>query len=310
MNIRSITRDEIDKFADVVEKSGEFKDTLTSLWESGESSPEWCFVAEERGAFIARVSYWVFLSNPGEIHMLGLHLPWEGDYCEIGAKLLAQSLSQMHSRGAVSLECRLYSDSTTFLKEHRKLFELVDLSLTQEKWRFIWEETDRSIIISDRLVFKTLKDAGKDTFINAIQQVTEGTLDRDDQLSIEASGAEKTALNYFNTLKDVDYRPEWWQLAYKTDGRLAGLVIPQKFSPEEGAINYIGVVPEQRGLGYVNDLLAKGTIILQSNGIKRIIADTDSNNIPMANANIRAGYKRDITTWCYRLELQRFKNTQ
>lgn len=308
MNIRSITRDEIDKFADVVEKSGEFKDTLTSLWESGESSPERCFVAEERGEFIARVSYWIFLSNPGEIHMLGLYLPWEGDYCEIGAKLLNQSLAQMHSRGAVSLECRLYSDSTTFLKEHKKLFELIDLSLTQEKWRFIWEETDRSIIISDRLVFKTLRDVGKDTFINVIQQVTEGTLDRDDQLSIEASGAEKTALNYFNTLKDIDYRPEWWQLAYKKDGTLVGLVIPQKFSPEEGAINYLGVVPEQRGLGYVNDLLAKGTIILQSEGVKHIIADTDSNNIPMAKANIRAGYKRDITTWCYRLELQRFNN--
>jgi len=305
MNVRSITRDEIDKFTSLVDKSGEFKDTLTSLWESGESSPEWCFVAEEKGEFIARVSYWVFSSNPGEIHMLGLHLPWDGNYCEIGTKLLTQSLAQMRRRGADSLECRLYSDSTTFLGEHKKLFELIGLSLTQEKWRFIREETDRSIVISDRLVFKTLNDAGKDAFINAIQQVTEGTLDQEDQLSIETLGREKAALNYFNTLKDIDYRPEWWQLAYKTDGRLVGLIIPQKFSSKEGAINYIGVVPEQRGLGYVNDLLAKGTIILQADGVKRIIADVDSNNIPMARANIRAGYKRDISIWCYRLELQR-----
>ena len=308
MNVRSITRDEIDKFAGLVEKSDEIKDTLTSLWESGESSPEWCFVAEEKGEFIARVSYWIFSSNPGEIHMLGLYLPWDGDYCEIGKRLLAQSLAQMRTRGATSLECRLYSDSTTFLKEHKKLFELIGLSLTQEKWRFIREETDRSIVVSNRLIFKTLKDAGKDAFINAIQQVTEGTLDQEDQSSIEILGKEKTALNYFNTLKDIDYRPKWWQLAYKTDGRLVGLVIPQKFSSEEGAINYLGVVPEQRGLGYVNDLLAKGTIILQADGIKCIIADVDSNNIPMARANIKAGYKRCITIWCYRLELQKFNN--
>jgi len=93
MNVRSITKDEIDKFTSLVDKSGEFKDTLTSLWESGESSPKWCFVAEEKGEFIARVSYWVFSSNPCEIHMLGLHLPWDGNYCEIGTKLLTQSLA-------------------------------------------------------------------------------------------------------------------------------------------------------------------------------------------------------------------------
>ena len=55
-------------------------------------------------------------------------------------------------------------------------------------------------------------------------------------------------------------------------------------------INFIGVVPEHRGRGYVDDLLAEGTAALHAAGAERVRADTDTRNLPMALAFRRAGY--------------------
>ena len=57
-----------------------------------------------------------------------------------------------------------------------------------------------------------------------------------------------------------------------------------------GTIGYIGVVPEQRGRGYIDDLLARGTATLLGGNDQAIEADTDVSNTPMADAFRRAGY--------------------
>jgi RimJ/RimL family protein N-acetyltransferase len=57
-------------------------------------------------------------------------------------------------------------------------------------------------------------------------------------------------------------------------------------------VDYIGVVPEQRGHGYAADLLAHGTSLLAAEGVDRIEADTDKRNVPMARTFERLGYRR------------------
>jgi len=60
-------------------------------------------------------------------------------------------------------------------------------------------------------------------------------------------------------------------------------------------IFYVGVVPEMRERGYVNDLLAAGTATLleaRRKTDKPLIADTDVSNAPMAAAFERAGWTR------------------
>ena len=67
-------------------------------------------------------------------------------------------------------------------------------------------------------------------------------------------------------------------------------------------IGYIGVVPSQRGRGYVDDLLARGTAILRHDVPDIVIrADTDLANAPMAAAFERAGYERFATRREYEL---------
>ena len=60
---------------------------------------------------------------------------------------------------------------------------------------------------------------------------------------------------------------------------------------------YVGVVPEMRGRGYVDDLLATGTAILPdaraAGGTEKPLrVDTDVANAPMAAAFSRAGWTR------------------
>lgn len=55
-------------------------------------------------------------------------------------------------------------------------------------------------------------------------------------------------------------------------------------------IGFLAVLPEHRGNGYIDDILAEGTRVLADLGIPRIRAATDLDNAPMANAFPRAGY--------------------
>jgi ribosomal protein S18 acetylase RimI-like enzyme len=306
IRIRSIAANELEAFAMMTynqDKGCQFKQALVDMWRDNESYPEWCFVVEQNERFIARVAYWAFASSPNEINMTGLHVPWNGAYLSIGRDLLLESLRQMQAKGATNLGACLYSDSTTFLKKRIALLRQVGLRLMQEKQRYILKEIEAPAIIPDRLIFRTLAEVDEKTFIDSIKQVTMGTLDKVDCLALKSLGAEKIALKYFNTLKNIDYNLSWWLLAYKSNGKLVGLVVSQKFSNEKGAINYIGVVPDQRGQGYVHDILAKGTSILKADGVKHILADVDSSNIPLINALCHAGYKKMRTMWVYNMKL-------
>ena len=57
-------------------------------------------------------------------------------------------------------------------------------------------------------------------------------------------------------------------------------------------IGYIGVVPEQRGRGYVDELLAEMAWMLADLAPREEVgADTDFANVPMAKAFARAGFR-------------------
>src|SRR5207249_4376190 len=97
--------------------------------------------------------------------------------------------------------------------------------------------------------------------------------------------------------------PERWLLAYDSAGGLVGLVVPQRLDGTHGTINYIGVVPERRGEGCVDDLVREGLRRLAPLGLTKFLADTDARNAPMASAFERAGLTTDETVWVYEAKL-------
>ena len=72
-------------------------------------------------------------------------------------------------------------------------------------------------------------------------------------------------------------------------GEAVGFVFPARNSYHH-IVAYVGVLPEHRGNGYIDGILAEGTRILAEAGAPHIRASTDVGNRPMANAFARAGY--------------------
>ena len=68
------------------------------------------------------------------------------------------------------------------------------------------------------------------------------------------------------------------------------------------------VISEYPRQGYVNDLLAQGTLTLKTDGAVSVRADTDINNTPIVSAFERAGYKQFASRREYRL-MQVFINS-
>ncbi|MFD0576907.1 GNAT family N-acetyltransferase [Dactylosporangium darangshiense] len=78
-------------------------------------------------------------------------------------------------------------------------------------------------------------------------------------------------------------------MATLPNGEPVGFVFPARndYGP---IIAYIGVLPQHRGHGYIDDVLAEGTRVLAGQDAPRIRATTDVGNVPMARAFARAGY--------------------
>jgi RimJ/RimL family protein N-acetyltransferase len=64
-------------------------------------------------------------------------------------------------------------------------------------------------------------------------------------------------------------------------------------------IEWIGVVPEYRGHGYVADLLVCGMSLPKRAGAEQIRADTHLRNRAMQRAFSRAGFNRSGVRWWY-----------
>ena len=295
LKIRTIKTGELDQFCSAckTKRHREIKETLEMLFEKEESSVDLCFVAEEDGKFIARTAYFTPSGDPKDLSMFAFSIPWDDDnYLEIGKKLLKESLKALKKQGVILVEQRLDNDFKN-LEKAKKLFTEMGIPIIQEKFAFVFKGKTPDIPI--RLQFKNIEETGEGAFIEAVKEVTKNTLDEQDLISIKKLGAQKAAENYFNCLKHINFIPSMWLLAYDDEKEFAGLLIFQKFTDELGAINYIGVSPDQRGKGYVYDLIAKGNELAKEYGIKKILADIDVRNFPLEKALTKAGYKKETS---------------
>ncbi|WP_032121172.1 hypothetical protein [Clostridium amazonitimonense] len=297
MRVRNINYTEIDLYTNMLPSEGSrLKDILSSWLEKGITRLDWCFVIEDNNKFLGRIIYGVFDDDLDILNIDFIDAPKEAM-----EKLLCHSVKEMGLKGFNKIINHLYSDKNNF-KEYKDILLKIGFKITQEKRSFTWTQNYIKES-SKRLIFKSLEDTGQMEYIEAIKEVTEGTLDEEDLSSIKEIGHKKAAEKYFNELKDIDFNKKWWKLAYTKDNDLLGLVVPQRFNEDTGAINYIGVVPKRRGNGYINDLLIEGTRILSENNIKKIIADIDVKNFPLEKALMDQGYKFDCEMLVMKLNL-------
>jgi RimJ/RimL family protein N-acetyltransferase len=306
VQIRSISQNELQRFAEVSFPPNDTetgKQVVLNLWESGESRPDWCFIAEDGDKWLGGVFY---RSRWSGVSFYDLQVAEDSDYFIIGAQLLNDSLRQLYQQGVRRFH-RHFHLGENHVDKWRSLLDYMKIPLEQEKSQFTWSSEQSLPTANQRLNFRNLDEVGESTVVDVVRRVSEGTLDRVDQLALARTDPRTHAQEYFNILKNGYLsQPRWWELAYNNDDQLVGLHLPVHFKDvtDEGTIGYIGIVPEQRGQGYIHDVLARCTETLIKMGIATIVTDTDSLNVPMANAFKKYGYQSAGTVWVYAADLE------
>ena len=241
-----------------------------------------CYVFEKDGALLGGVCFYDDTEEDREIFDFALL-----DITPDGHEWLLRAVEQAAKPKTRKFSYNLYNDTEQFA-DIKRLFGRAGFAVEQEKLQYVY---DKPVPAShpDTLTFKSVADVGEELFVETVERVTVGSLDRlmaDDAARL---GSRRAAQEYVDGLKGIDFNPDWWRLGYAND-LLVGLILPQRFSENEGAINYVGVVPEHRGRGYGLPLVAEGTRLLAENGITEIYADIDVANKPLAAILEHAGY--------------------
>jgi ribosomal protein S18 acetylase RimI-like enzyme len=161
------------------------------------------------------------------------------------------------------------------------------LTRSTERLRLRWESSSPPPPRGDRLTFTPDPDDG--ALLDAFARVAHGSLDVETRRDLAAIGVDEQARGDLAYYLALPGGRENWRLAYRGD-QLVGLIVPSR-SAYDASISYLGVVPEMRGQGYVDDLLAEMTSIHVAQGAARVTATTDTTNHPMVAAFARAGYQ-------------------
>jgi RimJ/RimL family protein N-acetyltransferase len=265
---------------------------------NGQYLPDLTWIAEDRGRILARAVWWL---PPGRAYPGALDCVLVDDSvpdrASLAVNVLAVAHEEFRNRGMSVLPAyhvflptgwRDRPDVVAALRWRQQAAQRTGLTRELERLRFGWTPAAGLPARPGRLDFRPEPD--DDTFLAAFLRVAEGSLDATTAEGAAAVGAHRQARDAMSYYLAMPGPREWWRLAYTPQGSLAGLAIPSR-NADGPVVGYLGVVPELRGNGYVDDVLAEITHLLAAAGARQIQADTDLANRPMAAAFQRAGYR-------------------
>ncbi|MER6512929.1 GNAT family N-acetyltransferase [Nonomuraea sp. NPDC001636] len=266
---------------------------LLSFLESGNYRHAWIWVAEESGEIMARAVWWGSpdAGKPLALDCLYVH-PSVDDPVGLAADLLAHAHAAYDDKPAyhvfVSNGWRDDPKTAAAIAWRRTAAGRAGLTEELERLRYEWTPDVEVPKPSGRLEFRGEDD--DEVFVEAFRRVAVGTLDHHTRQALLTMDPVAQAREDVAGYRSMPGDRSWWRLAYLEDGDLVGVALPSANSGGP-VVGYLGVVPEHRGRGYVDDLLGEITRSHAERGAQRIVADTDAGNVSMARAFERAGYR-------------------
>ncbi|MFG2876045.1 GNAT family N-acetyltransferase [Streptomyces sp. NPDC048337] len=255
--------------------------------------PEWIWFAEdEDGEVLARALWWGRADSERPIALDCLQVrSTVADPGALAAGLLAAGHAAFGTLPLynLSLSRGWQADAELAAAVGWRRQAAYETGLTREIERLRYEWTPAAGIPepAGRLVFREGTD---EEFLDAFVRLSHGSLDLTTIGELRTMDAEQLARDDFEFYNDCPGERSWWRLAHLPDGTLAGMAIPSA-TPYHRNVGYLGVVPEQRGKGLIDEILGEITRFQASEGAERITATTDTVNVPMAAAFDRAGYE-------------------
>ncbi|MEU2389335.1 GNAT family N-acetyltransferase [Streptomyces sp. NPDC007369] len=264
--------------------------------------PEWTWFAEDPdGQVLARALWWGRADSERPIALDCLQVrPSVADPAGLAAGLLAAGHEAFGTLPLYNLslpaDWRARQDLVEAVAWRREAAHRAGLTREIERLRFEWTlprltpgapPAAGPDAPTGRLVFRAGTD---EEFLDAFVRVSAGSLDLATQSELRTKTPEQLAREDMDFYLDCPGERSWWRLAELPDGTLAGLAVPSA-TPYHRNVGYLGVVPEQRGQGLIDEVLAEITRFHAAAGADRITATTDTVNAPMAAAFVRGGYE-------------------
>ncbi len=309
IQIRSIGADELDAFASLGGHGRALTPALARLWEQDESRPEWCFVAEDEGQPIARLVL-ASVPPPEALREFRVVAPWLGPWDDAGRDafrlLLDEAIERAVPPDALGVDFRLHAESYDRRGAFWRPLEAAGFRLLIEKQGFLWTDEGAPLEPPRRLVVRTLEEVGREAYGAVMARAAVDSLDREGRYYLAISGLDGWAREMFGYLEPGD-EASWLLAEERASREPVGYVAIGPFDePGTATIVYIGVVPEWRGEGFVDELLRAGMLAARWRGFQRILSDADVDNGPMLAALRRAGHDpsaRPWHVWHYRREI-------
>ena len=255
--------------------------------------PEWSWVALRDERVVARAAYWGPPDATRPYSLDWLQVGTEPDRVAIGTELLKTADAELRTpEGVPAFHLFVPADWRDSgvrpeIDDRAAAAEGAGRELFVERLGFRFHQGDPLPPRPGRLRFEAGSD---DAMIDAVRRGLPGTFDAESRKTIAESGDQAAAEQIVHEMATFPGPREWWRLAYDAAGDLVGMVMPSR-NHAMAIIGYITVVADQRGRGYVDDLLAEATHALLAEGADIIGADTDYANVPMAAAFRRNGYR-------------------
>jgi RimJ/RimL family protein N-acetyltransferase len=270
---------------------------------SGEYRPEWIWLAETGDGIAAAGVWWGDAVPDGLDGVFAREdLPTDRRAALAGRLIVAAHAAFNRSSRrtipafhlSLPLSWRTRHDVVASLSWRWQAALTAGLTEDLERLSFAWHLAAGVPERPARLEFR--HDADDEVFADLFRRALAGTLDATTRRAADAVGAGAQAGADVAFYRDRMHGERgWWLVAALPGGEPVGFGIPSRNSAVP-VVGYIGVLPEHRGHGYIDDILAETTRVLADQaGAAVIHADTDLANRPMAAAFERAGYVNHAT---------------
>ncbi|MFC5815414.1 GNAT family N-acetyltransferase [Nonomuraea harbinensis] len=250
---------------------------LVAAHDEGRTRPEWCFADGP-----VRLAFWAPFAGAEPM------IVWQftaGPDPAAASRLLRRALAAAGVQKVIH-DISLPSGLSPLIDRAVEHESLTGAGFALEVERLLLEWRPGGDLPADpgRLTYRPARELDPAAVLDLLVRISYGSLDHDTRVELATAGAEHEARWMYDDLMNRKGKPGWFVIGC-LDGEPVGLV-----APDDHSIAYIGVVPEHRGHGYVDDLLAHGTRTLAEAGVQRVVAATDVANAPTAAAFLRAGY--------------------
>lgn len=264
-------------------------------FEAGRMRPEWSWVLEQEGRLVGRALWWGRGDVvPSVLDALDV-LPEVDDPRSAAVELLRGGHADFATSGerlllphTVRLPGGWRDDPQSVRAVAWRCAAMSDLGVTGslERLQYAWTPANGVPASSARVM---LRPGSDDEFVQLFVQAARGSLDAETQQALESMDELSQARDDVEFYRGCPGEREWWQVATDRDGVPVGFIVPSA-TPYHRNVGYLGVLPDHRGKGLVDDLLSEITRIHAAAGADMITATTDMANLPMAAALERAGY--------------------